>query len=95
MTILGLCQRVVGLKAKNPKLKVLLAIGGWSFGTAKFKKMAETRFSRQTFIFSGIKMSKNHSNSHKITGIYEFIELQQDKTIVFFSLCSNPLLEKV
>ncbi len=39
----GLYQRVVGLKARNPKLKVLLAIGGWSFGTAKFKEVAETR----------------------------------------------------
>lgn len=40
---LGLYQRVVGLKSKNPNLKVLLAIGGWSFGTAKFKEVAETR----------------------------------------------------
>ena len=37
-------QRVVGLKARNPNLKVMLAIGGWSFGTAKFKEVAETRF---------------------------------------------------
>ena len=51
---LGLYQRVLGLKAINPKLKILLAIGGWSFGTAKFKEVAETRFSRQTFIFSAI-----------------------------------------
>ena len=35
-------------------MKVFLAIGGWSFGTAKFRKVAETRFSRQTFIFSAI-----------------------------------------
>jgi chitinase len=39
----GLYQRVVGLKARNPKLKVMLAIGGWSSGTAKFKEVAETR----------------------------------------------------
>lgn len=56
----GLYQRVVGLKAKNPKLKVLLAIGGWSFGTAKFKTMAENRFSRQTFIFSAIPFLRKH-----------------------------------
>ncbi len=41
---LGLYQRVVGLKSRNPKLKVMLAIGGWSFGTAKFKEIAETRY---------------------------------------------------
>ena len=57
---LGLYQRVIGLKSKNPKLKVLLAIGGWSFGTAKFKKMAETRFSRQTFIFSAIPFLRKY-----------------------------------
>jgi len=57
----GLYQRIVGLKARNPKLKVLLAIGGWSFGTSKFKKMAETRFSRQTFIFSAIPFLRKHN----------------------------------
>ena len=58
---LGLYQRVVGLKAQNPKLKVMLAIGGWSFGTAKFKEVAETRFSRQTFIFSAIPFLRKHN----------------------------------
>ena len=57
----GLYQKVIGLKAQNPKLKVLLAIGGWSFGTAKFKKMSETRFSRQTFIFSAIPFLRKHN----------------------------------
>ena len=58
---IGLYQRVVGLKAKNPKLKVMLAIGGWSFGTSKFKEVAETRFSRQTFIFSAIPFLREHN----------------------------------
>lgn len=57
----GLYQRVVGLKARNPKLKVMLAIGGWSFGTSKFKEVAETRFSRQTFIFSAIPFLRQHN----------------------------------
>jgi len=57
----GLYQRVIGLKAKNPKLKVILAIGGWSFGTSKFKEVAETRFSRQTFIFSAIPYLRKHN----------------------------------
>ena len=59
--VAGLYQRVVGLKAKNPKLKVMLAIGGWSFGTSKFKEVAETRFSRQTFIFSAIPFLREHN----------------------------------
>eukprot|EP00093_Oithona_nana_P014013 14013.XXX_692283_694942_1 [CDS] Oithona nana genome sequencing. len=39
----------------------MLAIGGWSFGTAKFKQVAETRFSRQTFIFSAIPFLRKHN----------------------------------
>lgn len=50
----GFYARVTGLKKANPKLKVLLAIGGWSFGTQKFKEMSATRYARQTFIYSAI-----------------------------------------
>lgn len=50
----GYYAKVVGLKKQNPKLKVLLAIGGWSFGTQKFKDMAASRYARQTFIYSAI-----------------------------------------
>lgn len=50
----GYYAKVVGLKKTNPKLKVLLAIGGWSFGTQKFKEMATSRYARQTFIYSAI-----------------------------------------
>lgn len=57
----GLYKRIVSLKERNPKLKVLLAIGGWSFGTAKFKEVAETRFARQTFIFSAIPYLREHN----------------------------------
>ena len=39
----------------------MLAIGGWSFGTSKFKEVAETRFSRQTFIFSAIPFLREHN----------------------------------
>ncbi|XP_017893236.1 probable chitinase 10 [Ceratina calcarata] len=51
---IGLYERMIALKKANPSLKVLLAIGGWSFGTQKFKDMASTRYARQTFIYSAI-----------------------------------------
>lgn len=50
----GLYERIVNLKKSNPTLKILLAIGGWSFGTQKFKDMSSTRYARQTFIYSAI-----------------------------------------
>ncbi|XP_001604515.2 probable chitinase 10 [Nasonia vitripennis] len=50
----GLYERIIGLKKANPSLKILLAIGGWSFGTQKFKEVSSTRYARQTFIYSAI-----------------------------------------
>lgn len=56
----GFYEQVNGLKKQNPKLKVLLALGGWSFGTKKFKDMSATRYTRQTFIFSAIPFLREH-----------------------------------
>ena len=40
-------RMIVGLKAKNPSLKVLLSIGGWTAG--RFSEMAATAENRQAF----------------------------------------------
>ncbi|RWS12690.1 hypothetical protein B4U79_14591 [Dinothrombium tinctorium] len=50
----GLYERVIEIKNKNPKLKVLLAVGGWSFGTERFKTMASNKYNRRLFIFSAM-----------------------------------------
>lgn len=55
----GLFQRVTELKHQNPKLKVLLAIGGWSFGTEKFKTMASNKYNRRVFIFSSLEFLRS------------------------------------
>lgn len=57
----GLYDKIIGLKKVNPKLKVLLAVGGWSFGTQKFKDMAGTRYARQTFIYSAIQFLRKRA----------------------------------
>ncbi|XP_069094526.1 acidic mammalian chitinase-like [Pleurodeles waltl] len=49
-----LYQQVNALKERNPKLITLLAIGGWTFGTAKFTAMASSAENRKTFINSVI-----------------------------------------
>lgn len=39
---------------KSEKCIIIFILGGWSFGTQKFKEMAASRYARQTFIFSAI-----------------------------------------
>ncbi|XP_022905137.2 probable chitinase 10 [Onthophagus taurus] len=56
---IGLYERIEKIKKANPKLKTLLALGGWSFGTQKFKDMSSTRYARQTFIYSAIPFLRN------------------------------------
>ncbi|XP_046319612.1 chitotriosidase-1 [Marmota monax] len=55
-----LYQEFNGLKKINPKLKTLLAIGGWNFGTQKFTDMVATASNRQTFVDSAIKFLRTY-----------------------------------
>lgn len=49
-----------GLKQRNPRLKTLLAVGGWNFGTQKFTDMVATAQNRQTFITSAIAFLRKY-----------------------------------
>lgn len=40
----SLYDRVLGLKEKNPDLKVLLSVGGWISGTAPFKQITKSGY---------------------------------------------------
>ncbi|XP_019287626.2 chitotriosidase-1 isoform X1 [Panthera pardus] len=53
-------QEFNGLKKMNPKLKTLLSIGGWNFGTQKFTDMVATANNRQTFVNSAIKFLRKY-----------------------------------
>uniref|UniRef100_A0A8C6RQ72 Chitinase 1 n=1 Tax=Nannospalax galili TaxID=1026970 RepID=A0A8C6RQ72_NANGA len=55
-----LYQELNGLKMINSKLKTLLAIGGWNFGTQKFSDMVATANNRYTFVNSAIKFLRAH-----------------------------------
>ncbi|CAH1793388.1 unnamed protein product [Owenia fusiformis] len=51
----GMLERVVGLKKLNPKVKVLVSLGGWNMGSKQFSAMVATRRRRERFIKSVIE----------------------------------------
>ncbi|XP_051712125.1 chitinase-3-like protein 2 isoform X2 [Oryctolagus cuniculus] len=54
-------QAISDLKAKNPKLKILLSIGGYLFGSKGFHPMVDSSKSQLEFITSVILLLRNHN----------------------------------
>jgi len=56
----GAYRRVLALKERNPALKVTIAIGGWTEGSAKYSAMAASPQNRKAFIDSVIAFIREH-----------------------------------
>uniref|UniRef100_A0A8C3YAX3 Chitinase-3-like protein 1 n=1 Tax=Catagonus wagneri TaxID=51154 RepID=A0A8C3YAX3_9CETA len=56
-----LYQTINSLKTKNPKLKILLSIGGYLFGSKGFHPMVDSSKSRWEFISSVILFLRSHN----------------------------------
>ncbi|CAL1282555.1 unnamed protein product [Larinioides sclopetarius] len=53
-------QKFINLKTYNPKLKMMIAIGGWNEGSKRFSKMVEEASSRQRFVRSAVSFLRKH-----------------------------------
>lgn len=54
----GAFERFTGLKKINPRLKTLIAIGGWNEGSIKYSAMAADPNARSTFVKSTVDFLK-------------------------------------
>ena len=56
----GLYARTLKLKQRNPSLKVLLAVGGWSVGSGPFLPLTANRATRKVFIKNTVGFLRKH-----------------------------------
>jgi len=57
---LGTFDRIMKLKDTNPKLKLLVAVGGWAFGSEPFQKLTENIFRMNGFVYDAIEFLRKH-----------------------------------
>nr|CAH7766311.1 unnamed protein product [Callosobruchus chinensis] len=53
-------DRLIALREKNPQLKVLLAIGGWAFGSTPFKELTSNVFRMNQFVYDAIDFLREY-----------------------------------
>lgn len=56
----GTYDRIMRLKEQNPKLKVLLAVGGWAFGSEPFRELTSNLFRMNGFVYDAIGFLREH-----------------------------------
>ena len=52
---------MTNLKNQYPTLKILLAVGGWNFGTAKMSAMLKTSTNRKEFVETSIEFLRKRN----------------------------------
>lgn len=53
-------DEVLALREKNPDLQVLLAIGGWAFGSTPFKELTSNVFRMNQFVYEAIEFLREY-----------------------------------
>nr|AYD38873.1 chitinase-like protein [Mytilus trossulus] len=57
----GMYERTMAVKAKNPDLKIMLAIGGWNHGTRPFTAMVKNENDIETFVKNSIDFLRKNN----------------------------------
>ncbi|KAF5911004.1 hypothetical protein HPG69_000969 [Diceros bicornis minor] len=85
-----LYQTINSLKMKNPKLKILLSIGGYLFGSKGFHPMVDSSTSRLKFINSVILFLRNHNfDGLDISWIYPDLKDNTHFTVLIQELAES------
>lgn len=53
-------DQLLELREKNPELQVLLAIGGWAFGSTPFKELTSNVFRMNQFVYEAIEFLREY-----------------------------------
>ena len=53
--------RLQTLREKNPDLKIILAIGGWAFGSAPFKELTTSSFRMNQFVYDSTEFLRSNN----------------------------------
>lgn len=53
-------DKVIALRESNPDLQVLLAIGGWTFGSTPFKELTSNVFRMNQFVYEAIEFLRDY-----------------------------------
>ena len=56
----GMYQKTIDLKQRNPRLKVLIAVGGWNMASTEFSNMVSTIETRRQFVTTSIQFLKEN-----------------------------------
>lgn len=66
---LGLYSKTLALRSTNPKLRVLIGLGGWNHGPGAFSDMVHSDQSRQRFVQNAVRFLQKY----KFDGLGRFV----------------------
>lgn len=57
----GTYAKLMKLKEKNADIKIMLALGGWAFGSKPFKELTSNVFRTNQFVYDAVEFLREHN----------------------------------